>query len=246
MGTTHSNYSDCWTVVFVDGNYLQRAWCAMEIAVSTNDGCRITVVGSCDAVAGKEFFDNITATNPSDISLIQREILTLFDSKEKFNGVVAKAMEVLFVEKHKRQVCDLFNTLRADRPEWSHFLSVTQPPSRPRDRSLDYDVLSGAVDLNLLFGASSSVSRTLRIFLLSTQADTMLEWSFILQDVLPFLRQYARLCQLDLVFCDMRCGSRDEEALPLETVMGEMERCMKESVGLYCIMILGDKYDLIR
>jgi hypothetical protein len=241
VGTTHSNYSGCWTVVFVDGNYLQRAWCAMEIAVSTNDGCRITVVGSCDAVSGKEFFDNITATNPSDISLIKREILNLFKTKEKFNGVVAKAMEVLFVEKHKRQVCELFNLRRADRPEWSRFLSVTQPPSLPRDRSRDYDVLSGAVDLNILTGASSSVSRALRIFLLSTLMDTLLEWSFFCQDVLPFLQQYARLCQLDLVLCDMRCGSREDEALPLETVMTEVERCRVESAGLCCIMILGDK-----
>jgi hypothetical protein len=233
-------------VVFVDGKYLTRAWCCLEIAVSTSDDCKITVIGSCDAVAGKEFFDNIVATNKSDIELIKKEILKLFETKQSFNAVVASAMEVLFVEKHKRQACELFGTLRADRPEWIRYLSVTQLPSLPRDSSRDFDVLSGAVNLNIPFGAASSAncnstSRSLRIFLLSTLTDTVLEWSFFHQDVVQFLQQYARLCQMDLVLCDLRCGSRENEALPLETLIAEVERCKAESAGLSCIALIGDK-----
>ena len=246
VGTTHSNYTKCWITVFVNGNYLKRAWCCLEIAVSTNDDCRITVIGSCDDVSGRNFFDNFIATSKSDVGLIRNEILTLFGTKEKFDSVVARAMEVLFVERHKQQACRLFNTSRADRPRWRQYLSVTQPPSLPRDRCRDFDVLSGAVDLDILSSAASSptrnsASRSLRIFLLSTLADTMLEWSFFYQDVVPLLRQYARLCQLDLVFCDMRCGRREDETLSLETLIEEVERCRAESEGLCCIMLLGDK-----
>ena len=244
--TTHSNYTETWITVFVNGNYLRRAWCCLEFAVSANGDCRITVIGSCDDVSGNNFFDDFTATSKSDIGLIREEILTLFGTKEKFNCVVARAMEVLFVEKHKQQVCKLFGINRAERPEWSRFLSVTQPPSLPRDRCSDFDFLSGAVDLSILSSATASptrnsASRSLRIFLLSTLADTMLEWSFFYQDVAPFLQKYARMCQIDLVFCDMRCGRREDEALPLDILMEEVERCKTNSAGLCCIMLLGDK-----
>lgn len=248
VGTTHITYTNCKVTVFVAGGYLKRVWCGLELAVSTNDDCEITVIGSCDAVSGKDFFNNMDATSKSDIKLVKDEILKLFGTEEKFNSVVARAMEVLFVESHKRRVCNLFDvTRRADRPAWHRFLSITQPPSLPRDLSRDFDLLNGTIDLNILCGANSSktsfsASRSLRIFLLSTLADTMLEWSFFYQDVAPFLQQYAQLCQLDLVYCDLRCGSREEETLPLETLMAEVERCRVESAGLRCIMLFGDKY----
>jgi hypothetical protein len=191
----------------------------------------------------KNFYKNMVATVDSDILLIKEEITKIYGTEGKFNDEVARAMEVLFVEGQKRQVCTLFNDKRrADRPEWSRFLSVTPLPSLPRDRNRDFDILSGTVDLSM--STSSPIccsSRSLRIFLLSTLMDTVLEWSFFYQDVVPFLQQYARLCQLDLVFCDLRCGSREDEALPLATVMAELERCKTESAGLCCIMLLGDK-----
>jgi hypothetical protein len=191
----------------------------------------------------KKFFENMVATVPSDIQLIKDEIIYLYHTAQQFNDEVARAMEVLFVEGHKRQVCQLFYTRRIDRPEWSRFLSVQPLPCLPRDRDRDFDVLSGAVDLSTsassLIGSKSL--RSLRIFLLSTLADTVLEWSFFYQDVVPFLQQYARMCQLDLVLCDLRCGSREDEALPMETVMKELERCKTESAGLCCIMLVGDK-----
>ena len=242
--TTKSTYSDVWVVVFVTDSYLTRAWCCMEIAVATGSGCRITVVGTYTMVSEKKFYENMVATVPSDISLIKDEIKSLYGTEDKFNDEVSRAMEVLFVEAQKRQICELFNnTRRADRPEWSRFLTVTPLPSLQRDRNRDFDVLSAAFDLSISASSpiSNKSSRSLRIFLLSTLADTVIEWSFFYQDVLPFLQQYSRLCQLDLVLCDLRCGSREDEALPLQTVMAELERCKTESVGLCCIMLLGDK-----
>lgn len=241
--TTKSTYSYVWFVVFVTDDYLSRAWCCMEISVATGCGCKITVVGFCKMVREKKFYQNMVASVPSDIPLIQAEIKSLYGTEEKFNDAVALAMEVLVVEGNKQKVCELFNTRRVDRPEWSRYLSVTQLPSMPRDRNRDFDVLSGAFDLNIPASplTSNNTSRSLRIFLLSTLADTVLEWSFFNQDVWPFLLWYARLCQLDLVFCDLRCGSREDEALPLQTVMAELERCKTESAGLCCIMLLGDK-----
>lgn len=96
VGTTKSTYKDCWLVVFVDGNYLTRAWCAFEIAVGMSSGCRLTVIGSCDKITHKNFYEKIVATNESDVALIKVEILVIFKSVEVFNEVVANAMQVLF------------------------------------------------------------------------------------------------------------------------------------------------------
>jgi hypothetical protein len=227
-------------VVFVTDDYITRAWCCLEIAVATESGCKVTVVGSCKRILKKEFFESMVATESTDIPLIKNEIERLYGTGTKFNNIVARAMEVLYVEVHKRQVCKLFNTARSLRPDWSRNLSITKPPSLLRDRGRDFDVLSGAVDLSAV--RSNNTSRSLRIYLLSTLTDLILEWSFFYRDVVPFLQDYARRCQLDLLFCDMRCGSREEEALPLDILMAEMERCKAESMGLCCFAILGDKY----
>ena len=171
--------------------------------------------------------------------------MSIYGTKEVFICTVARALELLFVEAHKRQPCNLFEDKRADRSKWKQTLSSPSPVSLPRDRRRDFDILTG---LELLQSESSpsrllrAPSRTLRVLLISTQTDTVLEWSFFHQDVVPFLKVTARRVGLDLVICDVRCGSREEEGLPVETLLAELDRCKAESAGLCCVALIGDKY----
>jgi hypothetical protein len=244
VGTTHSNYTNCWTVVFVKGDYLKRAWCCLEIAASTNDDCKITVIGSCDSVSGKDFFDNIIATQKSDVDLIQKEILKLFENKEKFNGVVAKAMEVLFVAAQKKVVCCLYDsTLRVNRHDWQERLNSKNPTKQERNKQQDWFYMTGNLSIDVI---ANSTSRVVKVFLCSTFGDTVLEWNFFHQDVAPFLKLCARNRGIDLVFVDIRFGNRDEDALREEIVLAELERCKAESSGIFFLLLTCNKYGLRR
>ena len=229
-------------VVFANGNYLKRAWCCLEIAASTNDNCRITVIGSCDAVEGLDFFNNIEATNKSDIVIIKKEILELFGSEKRFNGIVARAMEVLFVEAQKKVKCCIFDCpRREDRPAWRERLSSKNPAKRNRDKEQDWELMAGNLHSNVLL---DSTSRVVKVFLGSTFSDTVLEWNFFHQDVAPYLKLCARNRGIDLVFVDIRFGNRDEDALREEIVMVELKRCKTESSGMFFLLITGNKYGL--
>lgn len=244
VATTHLNYSDTWLTVFVNGNYLTRAWCCGEIAVSTNSDCKITVIGSCVAVSGKDFFDNMVATSESDVLLIQNEILKLFGDKEKFNGVVAKAMEGLYVAAYKNLVFSLIDsTPRVNRPDWRERLPSKNPTKRERNKHQDWDIMKGNLSIDIY---SVSSARAVKIFLCSTFSDTIQEWNFFHQDVEPYLKLCARNRSIDLVFVDMRFGNRDEDALREEIVLAELERCKAESTGIFFLLLTGNKYGLRR
>ena len=236
--TTRSTYTGCWLVVFVDGNYLTRAWCALEIAVGMHAGCRLTVIGSCDMIKSKRFYDQIVATKESDADLIKVEILSIFETKEVFNEVVAGAMQVLFVNAQKSMHFARLGVPREERTEWKERLPSTNPKLLPRNKTEDWDVISG----NLSSAILEATRRTLRVFLSSTLSDTVVEWRFFLQDVMPYLQACARNRGIDLEVSDMRFGNTDEENLSLELRLPELERCRKESAGLFCVLLTGDKY----
>ena len=216
----------------------------MEIAVSTKDDCKITVIGSCDAVSGKDFFDNMIATSESDVSLIQNEILKLFGDKKKFNGVVARAIEVLFIAAQKKVTCSLFDSAsRINRPDWRERLSSINPTKRERNKLQDWDILKGNLSIDI---SSVSSARAVKVFLCSTFSDTIQEWNFFHQDVAPYLKLCARNRGIDLVFVDMRFGNRDEDALREEIVLAELQRCKTESSGIFFLVLTGNKYGLRR
>ena len=248
--TTKSTYSGCWLVIFVDGNCLRRAWCALEIAVGTSTKCRLTVLGNCDVLEGKRFYEELDATVKSDIDLIRKEILTIFKTVEIFNEVVARAMQVLFVVAQKSKEYDVlatsrrtedkefngFTKPREERVDWISRMSSTNPKMLPRDREQDWAVMTGkvsAVDLD-------ATPRALRVFLSSTFSDTVLEWRFFLQDVVPYLKVCARNRGLDFDVSDMRFGNKDEESLSLDSRLAELERCRRESAELFCLVLLGN------
>jgi hypothetical protein len=147
-------------------------------------------------------------------------------------------MEVLFVQAHKDRVCDLFTgSARSDRDEWKRRMKFDSPAHLPRDREKDWAVLTGRAE-----EVEVAASRTVRVFLLSTQMDTVLEWSYFLQDCAQYLMVCARLRGLDLILSDMRNGSREEDALPLDALAAELKCCIGKSADLACLAILGSKY----
>ena len=235
--TTKSTYSGpkCRLVIFVDGNCLLRAWCALEIAVGTSTKCRLTVLGSCEIITGKRFYEDLEATFQSDIDLIKTEILKIFVTEQAFNEVVARAMQVLFVAAQKSKEYNVFATPREQRVDWISRMSSTNPKMLPRDREKDWAVMAGkvmAVDLD-------ATPRALRVFLSSTFSDTVLEWRFFLQDVVPYLKLCARNRGLDFDVSDMRFGNKHEESLSLDSRLAELEGCRNESADVFCLVLLG-------
>ena len=237
--TTKSTYSKCWLVIFVAGNCLSRAWCALEIAVGTSTGCKLTVIGSCDLIDEKKFFEKLDATVESDIKLIKEEILCIFHSKEEFNEVVARAMQVLFVfaQKNTKFSAFKFGTPREQRTGWIAKMQSKTPKMTPRDRLQDWSIIVGDTSAVSL----EETRRVVRVFLSSTFSDTVIEWSFFLQDVVPYLKVCARNRGLDFDVSDMRFGNTPEESLPVEVRLAELERCGNESAGMFYVLIAGNK-----
>jgi hypothetical protein len=246
--TTNETYSHCWMVIFVDGGYLSRAWCCLEIAFATMTGSKLTVIGQCNMVEGRNFFESMQATMKTDIPRIKDAIKKLFKSDTKFelnetqtaqrfNDIVAHAMEVLFVQAHKDSVCNLFTDARAKRGDWGERIKFSSPPNLPRDREKDWGILTGQAR-----EVEEAQSRTVRLFLLSTLMDTVLEWGYFLQDCASYLMACARERGLDLILSDMRHGSREEEALPVDMLSAELKCCKDTSADLCCLAIVCSKY----
>ena len=236
VATTKAIYSNCWVVIFVDGNCLRRAWCALEIAVGTSTKCKLTVIGSCEIIQGKRFYQELEATFENDILLIKNEILRIFKSEEDFNEVVASAMQVLFIAAQKSKEYPALLPPREQRAEWAARMPSTNSQMRPRDKSEDWSVLTG----NVSAASLRATPRGVRVFLSSTFSDTVLEWRFFLQDVVPYLKACARHRGLDFDVSDMRFGNTREESLPLEVRVAELERCGKESAGVFYVLVAGN------
>jgi hypothetical protein len=210
-------------------------------------GSKLTVIGQCSMVQSKSFFETMEATNPDDIPQIKAAIKQLVNRDDesqvayRFNDIVSRAMEVLFVQAHKDYVCNLFDEKpRAVRDDWAERMKFVSPEQIPRNREKDWAVLTGHAEM--VQTVQEAGSRTVRVFLLSTQMDTVLEWSYFLQDCAQYLTDCARERGLDLILSDMRSGSREEDALPLDTLAAELKCCIDNSAGLACLAILGSKY----
>jgi hypothetical protein len=236
--TTKLTYSKCWLVIFVTNSYLRRAWCALEVAVGTSTGCQLTILGSCDVIKGKRFYEHLEATFTNDVDLIKKEIINVFKDKDAFNEVVASAMQVLFVVAQKNKEFEALEMPREKRAEWISRMPSTNPKLLDRDREKDWAAMTGKISsLNL-----DVTPRAMRVFLSSTFSDTLLEWRFFLQDVLPFLKICARNRGLDFDVSDMRFGNKQEESLPLDIRLAELERCRDESADIFYMLLLGNMH----
>jgi len=149
-------------------------------------------------------------------------------------------VQALFVSALKNERCTLFGDVpRQERDQWKQRLPSPNPPMRPRDKDQDWGILTGEAAA-ISTGAVAS-TRAVRLFFCSSLTDTVLEWSFFLQDCIPFLEQCARNRDLDLDVRDMRRGLREEDGLPLETMLAQLRLCQEQSAGVNCIVITGDK-----
>ena len=87
-------------------------------------------------------------------------------------------------------------------------------------------------------------SSRLLVFVSSTFTDTHEERN-ILQRLLPELREKAVVCGVDVIFCDLRSGIPDENALDHLTWLGcqrELFRCFSISAGHFFLSLQSSKY----
>ena len=88
-------------------------------------------------------------------------------------------------------------------------------------------------------------SDKLAVFISSTFTDTDRERNVLLEKILPDVRAEGRAAGIEVVFVDMRFGVRDENTLDHQTWIAckrELERCHRESAGIFFLSLQGDKY----
>ena len=90
VGTTDGIYHNCKVWVFLDNEYLGRAWCLAETGQYTNpeSGCAITVYGQAELKPGTDFLGCMDAGAKQDLPLIEKYILGKYKSKEAFNHAI--------------------------------------------------------------------------------------------------------------------------------------------------------------
>ena len=90
VGTTDGIYHNCKVWVFLDNEYLGRAWCLAETGQYTNpeSGCAITVYGQAELKPGTDFLGCMDAGAKQDLPLIEKYILGKYKSKEAFNHTI--------------------------------------------------------------------------------------------------------------------------------------------------------------
>jgi molecular chaperone DnaK (HSP70)/GTPase SAR1 family protein len=88
-------------------------------------------------------------------------------------------------------------------------------------------------------------SGKLMTFVSSTFTDTQREREYLMQELLPKLREFASSFSLEVTFVDMRWGVRDENTLDHLTWIAcekEILRCYEESMGLFFLSLQSQKY----
>jgi WD40 repeat protein len=136
-----------------------------------------------------------------------------------------------------------------DREQRSKFHHILQTPlpiviPQPRNSQAVKNALFGR-RLHALIDDPCLQDRCIRFFLSSTFTDTLFERTFILKDVMPYVRKYASARGIQVVLSEMRFGIGSEFSDSHQTsriCMDELENCKNVSAGLCYILIAGDKY----
>ena len=94
IGTTDIIYCNCKVWVFLDNDYLRRAWCLAETGQYTDPGsrCVLIVYGKTEFKSGTDFLGGMDAGVQKDLPLIARYILNKFVSREAFNHAIDRAI----------------------------------------------------------------------------------------------------------------------------------------------------------
>jgi hypothetical protein len=136
--------------------------------------------------------------------------------------------------------CFLWEENRKERLEWRGRIDRDPPPPISRNQIEDWAAFVGDM-ANLEKGDS----RILRFFVSSTFDDTLYERNFILEDVIPYIKECARCRGLDVALSEMRFGIRDSASSDNRTseiCMEELKHCQEVSAGIDYILISSDKY----
>ena len=135
---------------------------------------------------------------------------------------------------------------RRDRQEWRKLLDERfELERRERDVESDLRILCGDIDDRLKSVVLRDEQFIVAFFLSSTFTDTEWERNLLISDVLPYLTELARKYGLELRLAEMRWGIREEassEHQTSEICMNELERCQRESLGLFYVFLACQKY----
>ena len=100
VGLTGEIYNKCEVLILLSDGIFKRAWCLLEAANYTRNGCKICVVGQCSFLQGEDYFAAMRAGVSSDVALIKDEIAHMFgaDYRTKFNRAIDDAVVQVYGE----------------------------------------------------------------------------------------------------------------------------------------------------
>ena len=100
---------------------------------------------------------------------------------------------------------------RREREPWNGLLTrMADVDKSCRDVGLDRKVLRGCLDQQVQALVLEPKKRCVTCFLSSTFTDTQYERDLLLDDVVPYLQEYARHCGFEFRLVEMRWGIRHE------------------------------------
>jgi hypothetical protein len=103
------------------------------------------------------------------------------------------------------------DTPRRDRAAWKALLEKhVEVREKARDVELDAQILRGDVRGDVLAKVLSVEKRIVSFLLSSTFTDTEWERNLVLDDVVPYLQEFARQHQFELRLVEMRWGIRQD------------------------------------
>ncbi|XP_038076753.1 uncharacterized protein LOC119744738 [Patiria miniata] len=175
---------------------------------------------------------------------------------QKFGNIRTTHMAVLRMQ--GGQANRLWKNTRSEREPWKTLLlqareKIEEERSGIRDagaRSGARGAESGTDYRSVMHGEAAGIhlkrnAREVWVFISSTFTDMKLERNLLMEDVYPFVREYARLIGLSFNAVDMRWGIRQtmcDAHMASEICLDEVERCREHSVGPFFVCILGQKY----
>jgi len=100
VGLTGEIYRNCDVLILLSDSIFTRAWCLLEAANYSRNGCKLHVVGKCLFLQGEDYFSAMKAGVPSDVALIKGEIARMFGSEfhSKFNRAIDDAVVQVYGE----------------------------------------------------------------------------------------------------------------------------------------------------
>jgi tetratricopeptide (TPR) repeat protein len=100
VGLTGEVYSNCDVLILLSASIFTRAWCLLEAANYTRNGCKLHVVGRCSFLQGEDYFSAMKAGVESDVGLIKDEIARKFGSgfHAEFNSSIDDAVVQVYGE----------------------------------------------------------------------------------------------------------------------------------------------------